>query len=72
MRQLAAALVLTLLAATPTLAAEELRIATTGDYPPFNHVDDAGEVAGFDVDIALALCAELGTECKIVLEEWDG
>ena len=71
MRQLAAALVLTLFAATPALAAEKLRIATTGDYPPFNHVDDTSEVAGFDVDIALALCAELGAECEIVLEEWE-
>ena len=71
MRLLAAALVLALLAAAPTLAAERLRIATTGGYPPFSHVDDAGEVAGFDVDIALALCAELGVECEVVLEEWE-
>ena len=71
MRLLAAALILALLAATPTLAAETLRIATTGDYPPFNHVDDAGEIAGFDVDIARALCTELGVECEIVLEEWE-
>ena len=71
MRLLTTALVLALLAATPALAAEKLRIATTGDYPPFNHVDDAGEIAGFDVDIALALCAEIGAECEIVLEEWE-
>ena len=71
MRLLAGALLLALLAATPTLAAEKLRIATTGDYPPFNHVDDAGEIAGFDVAIARALCTELGVECEIVLEEWE-
>ena len=71
MRQLAAALILALLAATPVLATEKLRIATTGGYPPFNYVDDSGEVAGFDVDIALALCAELGAECEIVMEEWE-
>ena len=71
MRALLAALVLGLVAAAPVLAAEKLRIATTGGYPPFNHVDDAGEMAGFDVDIARALCAELGTECEIVLEEWE-
>ena len=71
MRQLAAALVLVLFAATPTLAAEKLRIATTGDYPPFNVVDDAGKFAGFDVDIARALCTELGVECEVVLEEWE-
>ena len=71
MRLLAAALILTLLAATPTFAAEKLRIATTGGYPPFNYVDDAGDISGFDVDIARALCTQLGTECEIVLEEWE-
>ncbi len=71
MRLLAAASVLALLAATPTGAAEKLRIATTGGYPPFNYVDDAGKMAGFDVDVALALCAELGAECKMVREEWE-
>ena len=71
MRLLAAALVLGLLAVTPALASEKLRIATTGGYPPFTYVDDAGEITGFDVDIALALCAELGVECEVVLEEWE-
>ena len=71
MRQLAAALILALLAATPALAAEKLRIATTGGYPPFNYADEAGGITGFDIDIARALCAELGAECDIVVEEWE-
>ena len=71
MKSLTAALILTLFAATPALAAEQLRIATTGGYPPFNYADEAGEMMGFDVDIARALCAELGAECEIVLEEWE-
>ena len=64
-------LVLALFAAVPAFAAEKLRIATTGGYPPFTYVDDAREIAGFDVDVALALCTELGAECEIVLEEWE-
>ncbi len=71
MRAFMAALVLGFVAATPALAAEKLRIATTGGYPPFNFADEAGEMTGFDVDIALALCAELGAECEIVVEEWE-
>ena len=67
MRLLAAALVLALFAATPARAAETLRIATTGGYPPFSYVDDTGKMAGFDVDIAL----ELGAECEVVREEWE-
>ena len=71
MKSLAAALILVFLAATPTLAAETLRIATTGGYPPFSYIDEAGEIAGFDVDIARALCTELGAECEVVQEEWE-
>ena len=71
MRLLAAASALVLLAAMPALAAENLRIATTGDYPPFTYIDHDGAITGFDVDIALALCTELGVECEIVLEEWE-
>ena len=71
MRTLLAALALSLIAATPALAAEKLRIATTGGYPPFSFANEAGEMTGFDVDIALALCAELGAECEIVVEEWE-
>ena len=71
MRLLAAASALVLLAAMPALAAEKLRIATTGDYPPFTYIDHDGAITGFDIDIALALCTELGAKCEIVLEEWE-
>ena len=47
MRLLAAGLLLSLLAVTPSLIAEQLRIATTGGYLPFSHVNDAGENAAF-------------------------
>lgn len=52
--------------------AETLRIATEGAYPPFNFVDASGEVKGFDVDIAKALCAEMKVECTIETYAWDG
>jgi len=53
-------------------AADALRIATEGAYPPFNFVDESGEVQGFDVEIAKALCAEMKAECEIVTQAWDG
>ena len=35
-------------------------IATEGGYPPFNNVNAAGEIVGFDVDLGNALCKQMG------------
>jgi len=53
-------------------AQDPLRIATEGAYPPFNNVTASGELVGFDVDIAQALCAEMNRECEIIAQDWDG
>lgn len=53
-------------------AADTLRIATEGAYPPFNFVDESGELHGFDVEIAKALCVEMEVECEIISQAWDG
>ena len=47
-----------------------LRVALSGPYEPFLFIDDSGEPGGFDLDIALALCAELGGECRFVNERF--
>lgn len=52
--------------------AEPIRIATEGAYPPFNFVDESGELKGFDVDVANALCEKMQAECVIVAQAWDG
>lgn len=67
---LALALVTSL--ASSSLLADKLRIATEGAYAPFNYVDSSGNLQGFDVDIAKALCAEMGVECELVAQDWDG
>ncbi len=51
---------------------DALRIAVEGAYPPFSETLPSGEIVGFDVDIARALCAELKAECEIVDQAWEG
>ncbi|MBZ6066385.1 transporter substrate-binding domain-containing protein [Aeromonas schubertii] len=49
-----------------------LRIATDGTFPPYSMVKPDGSLAGFDVDIANALCSEMKAKCKIVQYDFDG
>lgn len=53
-------------------AQTKITIGTEGAYPPFNMVNNKGELVGFDVDIAKALCKEMGAQCKFVVQDWDG
>jgi lysine-arginine-ornithine-binding protein len=49
-----------------------VKIGTEGAYPPFNSIDANGELVGFDVDIAKALCDAANFECEFVVQDWDG
>ncbi|SDE85604.1 ABC transporter substrate-binding protein [Rhodospira trueperi] len=69
---LALAVAATVAFAGPAVAEEPLRIGTEGAYPPFNMVDENGDLHGFDIDIANALCAEMERECTFVIQDWDG
>lgn len=70
---LAAAAALLVAVAAPAETQElELKIGTEGAYPPFNNVAADGQVVGFDVDIAKALCEEMKARCEFVVQEWSG
>ncbi|MCL4112277.1 UNVERIFIED_CONTAM: hypothetical protein GTU68_022771 [Idotea baltica] len=57
---------------TSSAFAETLRIGVEGAYPPFSMVDKDGKLGGFDIEIANALCADMGVECKLIKQDWDG
>jgi len=66
---------LALAAALGTASAKDwktVRIGTEGAYPPFNSVTAAGEIIGFDIDLAKALCDKMKVECTFVAQDWDG
>lgn len=50
----------------------ELSYAMTGAYPPFNFIDEGGELAGFDIEIANAIAKEMGVKAVPITVEWDG
>ena len=54
------------LSAVPTI-----RFLTTADFPPFNFRDDKGELVGFNVDLARALCADLSIACTVQAWPWE-
>jgi polar amino acid transport system substrate-binding protein/arginine/ornithine transport system substrate-binding protein len=67
-RVLGTAVVFSALASWPALG---LDICVEGNYPPFSEVTSEGTVVGFDVDIAAALCAEVGETCAWRLTRWE-
>ncbi|PZQ49364.1 MAG: nickel transporter [Rhodovulum sulfidophilum] len=56
-------------AAAPAMA---MNICVEGAYPPFSETAPDGSVVGFDIDMANALCAQIGESCTMVKVDWDG
>ena len=48
-----------------------IRFLTEGDFPPFNYYDEEGVLAGFNVDLARALCLEVNATCDIQVRPWE-
>ena len=51
---------------------DQITVGTEGAYPPFNYIDESGDLQGFDVDIANALCEEIGADCTFKTQDWAG
>jgi lysine-arginine-ornithine-binding protein len=72
--KLSTIIALGLILASTAARAEDppLKMGVEGAYPPFNAVDAAGKVEGFDVDIGEAICNRLNRTCEWVVVQWDG
>ena len=53
-------------------AADKIKIGTEGAYPPWNSKDAAGNLIGFEVELANELCKIMRHDCTIVEQDWDG
>ena len=49
---------------TEVAGAEELRVGVQPANPPFSYIDLKGNLQGFDIDIAEALCRRIEAECR--------
>lgn len=54
-----------------SLAQQIVRIGTEGAYPPFNLINDKGELAGFEIDLGKELCKRAALTCTFVQNDWD-
>lgn len=51
---------------------ETISFAGSGGYPPFNYINDKGQVIGFDVDVAQAIADRLDRKMEYKTTAWDG
>jgi polar amino acid transport system substrate-binding protein len=52
--------------------AETVRMGTEGAYPPYNFINDKGEVDGFERELGDKLCEMASLTCEWVTTDWDG
>jgi polar amino acid transport system substrate-binding protein len=50
---------------------QSIRFLTELDYPPFDYAGADGNPAGFNVDLARLICAEINTTCTIQARRFD-
>ncbi|AOF53939.1 arginine ABC transporter substrate-binding protein [Rodentibacter caecimuris] len=60
-----------LLGSAAIVNAQEITFAMEPSYPPFEFTNEKGEIIGFDVDVANAICKEIQATCKFKGESFD-
>ena len=69
---LAIVISLTLVAQGAAANWKKIRIATEGEYPPWNYYDPSGNLTGFEIELAKELCSRMNVEYKMVPQKWRG
>ncbi|MGD9918616.1 MAG: transporter substrate-binding domain-containing protein [Paenirhodobacter sp.] len=59
------------LSAGTAFAQDVVRMGTEGAYPPYNFINDKGEVDGFERELGDILCEKAEVKCTWVTNEWD-
>jgi polar amino acid transport system substrate-binding protein len=49
----------------------QIRFLTEDDFPPFDFTLPDGQIVGFNVDLARAICQELDVPCTVQRRRWD-
>lgn len=57
--------------AASAVSAETIRMGTEGAYPPYNFINDSGEIDGFERELGDELCKRAGLDCTWVKNDWD-
>jgi arginine/ornithine transport system substrate-binding protein len=68
----AASVALAMMAGVAHAQERNLRIAFDVPYEPFEYKDENGELTGFEVELAEAMCEEMNANCEFVIQAWDG
>ncbi len=51
--------------------AQTVRMGTEGAYPPYNFINDKGEVDGYERELGDLMCKMAGLTCEWVTTDWD-
>lgn len=71
MKKFVATAIFAALVATSASAADTVRMGTEGAYPPYNFVNDAGEIDGFEREVGDRVCELAKLDCVWVKNDWD-
>ncbi|NOZ30035.1 MAG: basic amino acid ABC transporter substrate-binding protein [Chloroflexi bacterium] len=50
----------------------KIKVGMNAEYPPFEFVDESGNIVGFDVDLIDALAKRAGFDYELINTKWDG